>query len=359
MFNNLKREIEKDFNKENNYKAILSKVEGVSSMKKFKIKYALLPICVIIFAIIVFRQSDLFKQKVLIGFYKSSLSNQNTMQNNNEDSRWIIKEIHVDSNSGKEGEMLNIIPHWDEMSITEQFHFVEYNDNNYDGGKAVIPDDMIGENLGTTVLTGQDTYTDAVYSKDANLYAINTISKECAIAVQFENTSEYYSYVNYLYRPDTLEQFIEDLNLKENVSFGTIYYNYFETDKDGKKQYVQVEFPNVSDDVIWKILFSDTSLKNEHSDLERHNDIMGISVDIPLLGIENISISVNEEGYLETNILATGKCFYIGEDRVQEFVSYIIENYEGYKIVYVDEESNTNSDDIQQITEVENVVYIP
>lgn len=353
MFNNLKKEIEKDFNKENNYKAILSKVEGVSSMKKFKVKYALASACVVILAIVVLNRSNLFIQK-----NSTKLNNSNLAQNDNISARWSVKKVYKNYSANKE-EDVYIIPHWNEMSITEQFHFVEYNANNYDGGKGEIPNDMVGEKLGTAVLTGQDTYTDAVYSKNANLYAINTISKECAIAVQFENTSEYYSYVNYFYKPDTLEQFIEDLNLKENVSFGTIYYNYFETDKDGKKQYVQVEFPNASDEIIWQMLFSDTSLKNEHSDSESHNEIMSISVDIPLLGIENISISVNEEGYLETNILATGKCFYIGEDRVQEFVSYIIENYEGYQIVYVYSDSDTNSNDIQLDTEVENVVYTP
>ena len=65
MYNNLKKEIEKDFNKEKNYNAILSKVEGVSSMKKLKIKYALIPICIIIIAIVGFSARNLFNSKTV------------------------------------------------------------------------------------------------------------------------------------------------------------------------------------------------------------------------------------------------------------------------------------------------------
>ena len=45
-----------------------------------------------------------------------------------------------------------------------------------------------------------------------------------------------------------------------------------------------------------------------------------------------------------TNILDTGKGFYIGEDKVKEFLEYIKENYDGYKIVYVDENGREITD---------------
>ena len=51
---------------------------------------------------------------------------------------------------------------------------------------------------------------------------------------------------------------------------------------------------------------------------------------------------------MTTNILETGKRFYLGEEKVQKFVKYIIENYDGYKTVYVDENGNELSWDEQE-----------
>ena len=37
-----------------------------------------------------------------------------------------------------------------------------------------------------------------------------------------------------------------------------------------------------------------------------------------------------------------GMCFNIGKDRVQAFVDYVIENCEGYRIVYVNNDNDAN-----------------
>lgn len=141
-------------------------------------------------------------------------------------------------------------------------------------------------------------------------------------------------------RPSTLGNFMEDLKLKEIVSFGTIYYDYWNTDSEGNKHCESIEFPNVNNDIIWQMLFDDITVENVHSDGVYHSTIMTISVDISLLGYKDISISLSEDGYLITNILETGKTFYIGKEKVQNFVNCIIENYDGYKTVYIDENGN-------------------
>lgn len=296
MSNNLKKEIEKIFDKENNYNSILSKVERENSIKKFKIKYALLSIGVIIFAIILFKQIDFLEQKDSIKFNKSNFS-----QSNNISARWKIKE--VESSTTKGNELSYVIPPWNKMPITEQFYLLEYNSKEYNSKGKQISADNVGKMIGKAVLNGHDTYTDTIYTKNANLYEIKNISDKVAIAVQFENTLEYYSYVNMNYKIDNLGQLIEDLNLRDNVSFGTVNYNYFETDEDGKKEYINIEFQNVSEDIIWKMLFNDISLKNEHQDSHSHNEIMGISISLPLIGVENMGLTLNEDGYIFTNLL--------------------------------------------------------
>lgn len=328
MSNGLKKEIEKEFDKAKNYNTILTKIEGVSIMRKFKIRYALAPICVIVIAIIGFNQIGLFNQR----------TEQNVPQ-----TSWNIKKVYIGENYIEES--ITIVPRWEEMSISQQFLEVEYNNSRYSSRITKILSDNIGKNIGTSTLEGYDSYTDTYYSKKGYLYTINNISDECAIAVKFEESSDYYVYVNSYYRPKTLEQFMKDLNLREIVSFGTIYYDYWYNDDKGNKQYENIEFPNVNDDIIWKMLFNDLTVKNVHSDNDWHNRVMGISVDIPLLGYKNISVSVSEDGYLTTNILDTGKTFYIGENKVKEFVNYVLENYEGYKIVYVDENGKEITDE--------------
>ena len=55
-----------------------------------------------------------------------------------------------------------------------------------------------------------------------------------------------------------------------------------------------------------------------------------------MLGYENISLGVTENGYLTTNILNTGKAFFIGAEKAQMFMDYVIENCEGYDIIYIE-----------------------
>lgn len=297
----------------------------VNIMKNFKLRYVLATICIVFIAV--------------IGIYKSGIfiSNPNIVISKKDD--WIIKEVKI-------GKTINLDtakePRWNEMSISHQFREVQYNNNKYSGRIAKISKNNIIKNIGNATLTGYDTYTETTYSKKGDLYSIKGIAEKCAIAVKFEGDTDYYVYVNLYYRPKTLGEFIEDLNLKDNIFFGTIYYNYWDRDS---AENIDVEFYDVDNGIIWKKLFSNLNLENIYSDndtskytSERFGESIEISVDIPLLGYKNISVLLTDKGYLLTNILDTGKGFYIGEDKVKEFLQYIKENYDGYRIVYVNEE---------------------
>ena len=82
-------------------------------------------------------------------------------------------------------------------------------------------------------------------------------------------------------------------------------------------------------DLSLKTLYDDSMnpFKYSSKDVRIH-----ISVNIPILGYKNISIDLSDTGYLQTNILDLGKNFYIGEEKVKDFLDYIKENYEGHKI---------------------------
>lgn len=254
---------------------------------------------------------------------------------------WKIKEVVVNREDYYKIENdVATVPKWDELTITQKFSLFKYNGENYNIGYAIIPEEMIDKKIGNVVLEGYDTYTKNTYTHNATGYTVRSFPEKCIIAIQYEGTNEYYVAINTYYRPATLKNLMEDLHLRDIVSFGTIHYEYFSADKDDNKHYENIEFPNVNNDIIWQMLFDDVSVENVHSDREFHSRIMSISIDIPLLGYKNISVSVSEDGYLMTNILETGKTFYIGKEKVRNFVNYIIDNYDGYKTIYVDENGN-------------------
>lgn len=253
-------------------------------------------------------------------------------KSNGEQGRWKTKKVYVDKNEFfKTNSMEAIVPKWEEKNITEKFYSVEVQEVLYNARPKKIDESLIGESLGKEELESQDTYTEEIYKINANIYELKGYPIKCAVALKFEDDNDYYTYINAYYRPRTLREFLDDLNLKETLEFGSVWYE----DKDNN--YELIEFPDVEDDVIWNMLFDDETLKNVHIDGEYHDTIMGISVNIPIFGYENISVSVSNDGYLTTNIFETGKTFYIGEEKVQKFASYVLENYDGYKTLYVDE----------------------
>lgn len=266
---------------------------------------------------------------------------------------WPVKyvEYPMETNMAE----IAIIPHWEDEPVYAQYSSAEYAGRTYTAHAAIVPVERLGASLGTVTAIGWDHYAeeaDAEKRTEATVYAIDQISEACAIAIRYPGSEECYAMVNSWYRPVTLGQFISDLNLQEEVSFGTVYYSYWTS--GGKHSSVQ--FEDVDSERIWSLLLSATEAENVYDDLQNTpKRILGISVDLPLLGYENISLSVLEGGYIDTNILDTGKMFYVGEENTQVFVDYVLNECQGYEIVYVTEEAEEHNDD--STTEELTVVY--
>ncbi len=280
-------------------------------------------------------------QAGVFNFDKGMLKNEDSVY----DTRWPQKFVYVEESPADKDEMA-LIPKWEDMSISRKFGEFSFEDIRYTTRVAGIKDENIGKKLGTATLEGYDVYEDKAYTIQAEVFEINNISIKCATAIKFADDNEYYVYVNSWYRPEDLGQLISDLNLKETVKFGKIHYNYIIGDKQHN-----IEYEDINDKLVWDMLLADTSLSNVHDDRDMHISSMGVSVDIPLLGYENISLSLTEDGYLTTNILDSGKCFYIGKEKVKEFISYVLDNLEGFEIIYVydDKMGNDNNDMVPEV----------
>ena len=170
-----------------------------------------------------------------------------------------------------------------------------------------------------TVL-GKDEYTNSEYAANAQIYEIKGISADCAAAVKYDADGKYYVCCNPHYKPETLGQFMNDLSLKENLTF----VSFSGTQMKNGKAVCDVEYTNVDKAKVWELLFSDTAAKAvKDYDSMNLETAAGIAIDLKLLGYENISLAVTRDGYLTTNILDTGKAFYIGKPAAEKFLSYL------------------------------------
>lgn len=207
---------------------------------------------------------------------------------------------------------------WDEMTDEERYTLLEYGGKSYDSKLSAVPQEYLGEKTGSAQAVGYDLFNDEKHTLGCEVYAIEGIDQNCAVAVKYDGQESAYAFVNAYYRPQTLGQFIEDLSLEDNLIFGDIYCDYFENG-----EYVSMKYTGADGGVIWDMLLTDRTAENVYSDNDWYDVKMDIGVDLPLLGYKNISLGVTEDGYIVTNILDTGKAFYIGKDKAEAFIEYV------------------------------------
>ena len=249
-----------------------------------------------------------------------------------EERRWPQKTVDASETTGSE---IALLKPWEERTNPERFSEAVYRGSTYTTRNTALDAALAGEWLEDIVMETMRDDTDETVSMAASLYGVEGISADCAVAVRFEGEEEYYVYVNPGYQPKTWGAMMEDLDFKEQLSFGSAWYSF--TAESG--EFVTVEFIDPEDAAVWSMLLGDPSLPNCYNEFQEYAAEISVGVDIPLLGYENISLSVTKDGYLLTNILDTGKAFYIGEEKAEAFVAYVLENCTGYELVYTGNES--------------------
>ena len=150
--------------------------------------------------------------------------------------------------------------------------------------------------------------------------------------IQSHKPTDFYVYINEDYKVSTLYQLGFETALKENGSYGSAYYY-----TDGGKT---IEFQGLDKQKVWDILFEDGQKCTVVEDPDKlllngeFKKKLDISTNIPVLGCENKSISVSENGYLFTNILNKALIFNIGEEKAKNIIDYVKNNCKGYELVY-------------------------
>ncbi len=203
---------------------------------------------------------------------------------------------------------------------------------NFDG--CAISGDLLGERLGETVLTGQDIYTDSYHQTNGVLHRIEGIDPSCAIAVLLNGEKTAYAYIDHYYRPSTLGDLVDGLSLEENLTFGSGFYYFKRNNKP-----ITVEFPEIPAEKIWGLLADRDVVTASDSEYESLNyrKLMSVSVSVPMLGIQNLSLGVTDNGYITTNLMGRGLAYFIGTEKTEAFVQYVLKNCKGYELIYIED----------------------
>lgn len=217
-------------------------------------------------------------------------------------------------------------PKWEDKPIWQQFpHFERFEIGSYTLRDVTIDTTMVEEYLEDVHLHGYDIYTETGYEIVGKVYRIKGINPICAVALQYPDRTDFFPATCSKYSPATLGQFIADLNLREHLRVGTVYHSY----RDAGGTIHDKEYAGLTAEKVWEMLLSDDALRNEYDETDwqrQWNTKISIRIDMPLLGYQNISISLSEDGYLRTNLLDTEKLFHIGKDKVDAFMTYVEEN---------------------------------
>lgn len=232
---------------------------------------------------------------------------------------------------------------WDEKSIVEKFPSFDWNNTVFDHYVREHPllpaDELVGDYITDVTATGQDVYTDIIYTETVHLYAIQGISTKAAVAIRYGDDTVYYPAFNADYTPATLGDLIDDLNLAETMTAGNVYFEY----RDGDNNFHDTRYSQLPAEKLWELL-ADRSLPNVYDQQMTFYDTIDISVHLNLFGISHV-LSLDESGYLFTNMLSTGKAFYVGEDVYTAFVAYVQNNLavESDRVIVAD--PSTEGDD--------------
>ena len=199
---------------------------------------------------------------------------------------------------------------WNEKTLAERFPEFEYNGKTYSLTWQTVADDNIDGKLGEVTLTGFDNSTNTYHTINGDVFKIKNISDNCNSALKFEGSDIYYIYFNRDYFPQTLGEFMDDTDIGNTLSLNNMYIKGSSAVSENARE-------------VLLTLFNSCREVQNTDDYSHHKNIVSFSAGIPILGVNNKSIALTDDGYLITNIMEYGYSFYIGEENVNEFCKQI------------------------------------
>ncbi|MBR5410100.1 MAG: hypothetical protein IK104_05465 [Clostridia bacterium] len=209
------------------------------------------------------------------------------------------------------------VPHWDEADAPRKYPAFTRDGAEYYVRETPVDAAYVGETLFGVTLTGQDIYTETIHTFEGEARRIAGVDPAAGVAVTLPD-GKAYAYVNPWYEPATLGALVDALALREGAVFGPGYSDYFE---DGT--YVSRVYEDFDDAIVWEMLLNDLTPENRGWNAKTGARTVDVSISVPRIGAENLSLAVTEDGYLVTNVAGSAAVFYLGTEKTQAFEAYL------------------------------------
>ncbi len=281
---------------------------------------------VLILAIIILITGIGFKAGYSIYFqWRIKLSRGHLWMGDNEIDR-LIKKIYRQDSFLDTSELEEQQEKYDkapmETAIDQRLIYVDYNNIRYSTEDMHLEKNYIGERMGEI----KGYFYDGSGDVSIELFSIQDISRDVAVAVREINEDSYYLFVNHEYQAGNMETYLKDYGM--DMGMGYVYLE----DHKGKYYicYRDVSVKEVADLISGpdKVLVEDkerSSLDIEQTGLSfwMYNDILKI----------RLYFNVMEDGYIKVdNALSNIQFYYCGEDEVSkalEVMENIRKKYKG------------------------------
>lgn len=214
---------------------------------------------------------------------------------------------------------------WNQLSNNYKFNKIEFNNNTYNYGESILNDDILDKML---IEKEIKTYSDESVECKINckIYSLKKVNENYIVAIQFDNESNYYLYINIDYEINTLKDLIESTDFINNSNINTLSYNYFDikSNKVKNKKLSQRKISKIKKDDLYSfILNKNLNLPIENSQQKVHDDYFKneVIIDLNLSNLnQDILLEMTDSGYLIFYICNIPYHFYIGEKNVLDFI---------------------------------------
>ena len=164
--------------------------------------------------------------------------------------------------------------------------------------------------LGSVEVTGFD----GAHRTTVSVLPIRSVSQAAAVAVQFADSSRYYTYVCDSFAPATLGEYLDAFSLWDNASFTRV--------SGVSRKYAATLYPAPSAQTLKNLFDGDAPLAVNVNEYDCPQDMM-IDCSMPIFGIKGSSFGVSETGYLVCRLTDSTVIYRIGQDRAKAFLDAV------------------------------------
>ncbi len=216
---------------------------------------------------------------------------------------------------------------WKNLDINQQYNTVQCKSARYYNHNTPVAKSETGEKITTAQAQGTDPFDNKSYIKEVSVYKLKNFSDKIAVAVKFEESDKYFIYVNHFCEFETLGEIVDELKLHDNMKISAGYYR--------EEDIALIKYENIDTSVVFKMLFDDTSLESldEPKEILLSDFLLEIEIS-PFSPSVRHTVSVTRKGYLLVNVFHTQQIFFIGKEKTENFIDYVMKNYTDKKLVY-------------------------